>query len=111
MFAFKGILHLLYGRNFRIQLILFAMVTTFGVCVSFTLHEWLVVLLTSGCVLTAEGFNTAIEELCDLYSTDKNSKIARIKDISAGAVFILSIFSLIIGLLLVLKYFFNEPGI
>ncbi|MCE2711939.1 MAG: diacylglycerol kinase family protein [Cryomorphaceae bacterium] len=111
LFAFKGIKHLLQGRNFKIHLFLFATICIFGVLVSFTLIEWLLVLLTSGCVLAAEGINTAIEELCNLYSTENNTKIARIKDISAGAVLILSAFALIIGLLLLFKYFFTEPGI
>lgn len=111
LFAIKGIKHLLQGRNFKIQLFLFALICIFGGLVAFTLIEWLLVLLTSACVLTAEGLNTSIEELCNLYSTENNTKIARIKDIAAGAVLILSTFALIIGLLLLFKYFFKLLGI
>jgi diacylglycerol kinase len=107
IFAIDGIKLLFKGYNFKIQILLFILISVFGLFVSFTAQEWMLVLLTSGCVLAAEGFNTAIEELCNLYSTDTNSNIRRIKDISAGAVLILSVFSFFIGLLLIWKYFFN----
>lgn len=39
-----------------------------------------------GLILTAEGLNTAIEEIADFIHPDFHKKIGKIKDISAGAV-------------------------
>lgn len=71
----------------------------------FTRIEWLILLLTISAVIFGELLNTAIEELCDLYSLDHNSKIKKIKDISAGFVLVVSISSLIIGFILFWPYF------
>lgn len=52
------------------------------------LHQWLDVLLivtSTGLVLVAEMFNSAIEGLCDFIETNENHKIKVIKDISAAA--------------------------
>lgn len=52
------------------------------------LHQWLDVLLiitSTGLVLVAEMFNSAIEGLCDFIETNENHKVKVIKDISAAA--------------------------
>ena len=47
-----------------------------------------------------EIINTAIEKICNIISTDKNPLIKQIKDISAFAVLVQAIASLIIALIL-----------
>ena len=63
-------------------------------------QEWALLLLVVGFVWTAEIFNTAIEELVDLVSTEKNPTAKRIKDISAGAVMISALVAVLVGLLI-----------
>ena len=46
--------------------------------------------------------NTAIENLCDLYTTEYNEKIKIIKDIGAGAVTLAAIASVCVGLIMFL---------
>jgi diacylglycerol kinase (ATP) len=60
---------------------------TVGVCLVF--HHWidvLVILVATGLMLTAELFNTAIEELCDFVEPDQDVRIGAIKDVSSAAV-------------------------
>jgi diacylglycerol kinase (ATP) len=60
---------------------------TLGVCLVF--HHWLdvlVILVATGLMLTAELFNTAIEELCDFIKPDEDVRIGAIKDVSSAAV-------------------------
>lgn len=55
-------------------------------------------------VLIAETVNTAIENLCDLYSEDYHSKIKKIKDVAAGSVLIASIAAVVIGAIVFIPY-------
>ncbi len=62
--------------------------------------EWMILLLTVGLVWAAEIFNTAIEVAVDVASPDYDPKAKIIKDISAGAVLVSVIISILVGLLL-----------
>jgi diacylglycerol kinase (ATP) len=53
-------------------------------------------------VLGIEGMNTAVEKLSDFVQPEFDVKIGFIKDISAGAVMLVSIASTIIGLIIYL---------
>ena len=48
-------------------------------------------------VITAEGLNTAIEEMANFIHPTQNPKIGIIKDIAAGAVFFAAITAVVIG--------------
>lgn len=75
-----------------------------GILFKITHLEWLVILLTSALVMGLEALNTAIEKLCDLYSTETNDQIKNIKDIAAAAVLICAIFSVGIAVLIFMPY-------
>lgn len=62
--------------------------------------EWILLILVVGFVWVAEIFNTLIEELVDLVSSEKTPKAKRIKDISAGAVLVSVIVSILVGILI-----------
>ena len=51
-------------------------------------------------VLAAEGVNSAIEALCDKVSPEYDEAIKHTKDLAAGAVLILAVMSIIVGLLI-----------
>mgnify|MGYP000269010088 CR=1 FL=1 len=61
--------------------------------------EWIAVILCIGAVLAAEGVNSAIEALCDKVSPEYDEAIKHTKDL-AGAVLILAVMSVIVGLLI-----------
>lgn len=90
------------GRNFRIQCIVTCMVLILSMFFQLSVLEWMVVLLCIALVLSAEMFNTAIEKLTDEVFTGWDAKAGFIKDVAAGAVLVLSIFSAIIGMLIFL---------
>jgi len=62
--------------------------------------EWVILLLTVGMVWVSEIFNTAIEIAVDVVSPEFDPKAKIIKDISAGAVLISVLVSILVGLLI-----------
>ncbi len=62
--------------------------------------EWVAVVLCIGAVFAAEGFNSAIEALCDRVSPEYDEAIKHAKDLAAGAVLIFAIMSVVVGLLI-----------
>lgn len=87
-------------RNFRIQFILFLAAVALGIYFNISELEWLSILIISALILSLELFNSAIEKLCDLYSTKHDLQIKWIKDVSAGAVLISCLISIGIGLII-----------
>jgi diacylglycerol kinase len=66
--------------------------------------DWLWIVFCIGMVVSIEHINSAIEELADFVEPQYSEHIKRIKDFSSAAVFILSITSTVIGLVILLKY-------
>ena len=69
--------------------------------------EWIILLITVGLVWAAEIFNTAIEITVDFISPDYDPKAKIIKDISAGAVLISVMVSILVGLLVFGPHLWN----
>jgi len=69
--------------------------------------EWVILLLTVGLVWTAEIFNTAVEIAVDVISPDYDPKAKIIKDISAGAVLVSVMVSIMVGLLVFGPHLWN----
>lgn len=64
------------------------------------------ILTVSFGVLAAEIFNTAIEKICDLIHPEFDERIRFIKDVSAGAVLLMAIVSVAVGVFVYWKYIF-----
>jgi diacylglycerol kinase (ATP) len=62
--------------------------------------EWILQILAIGLVLGIEGLNTAVEKIADFIQPEFDEKIGFIKDISAGAVMLVSIAASVIGLII-----------
>ena len=108
LFALNGIAVCLgKERNFIIQTaIAFAGVAAgFYFQISFT--EWGILLLCFSMVLCLEMVNSAIEQICNFMHKDHHPAIGKIKDISAGAVLVASIFSSIIGCIIFIPKLFT----
>ena len=93
-------------RNFQLEV--FALIINLFLIVYFKLNSTDVALILLVCflVLIAETINTAIEKICDFVEPNFNKKIGLIKDISAGAVILATLLSIITGILVYSKYFF-----
>jgi undecaprenol kinase/diacylglycerol kinase (ATP) len=85
--------------NSRIQAAVAFMVIAAGFFFDVTPSEWIALLFAIGLVIAMELLNSAIENLSDLVSPDKNSFIKKAKDQAAAAVLISAIISLAIGLI------------
>ena len=97
-FALKGMFLLLRTEaSIKVQFVIALFVTGAGFYFNISAIEWSIQLLAIGLVMGIEGINTAIEKLADYVQPEYDKKIGLIKDISAGAVMIVSILASIIG--------------
>jgi undecaprenol kinase len=87
--------------NFRIQLIAFLSVVIVLAIVKIEPIWWALVLLTSGSVLAAELFNTALEHLADHLHPETHPQIKIVKDCAAAAVLLMSGAAVAVGVALI----------
>ena len=100
-YAFCGIVHCIKNeRNMRFHTVAALYVLVFARFFDFSREDYILLLLTIGGVLSAEMFNTAIEELCNKVSSEYHPLIKFSKDCAAGAVLVLAIFAAVSGFIL-----------
>lgn len=100
-FAAEGLVHVFQSQpNFRVHLAVAAAVGLVGLWLRLPVPSWAILALTIGGVLVTEIFNTAAETLVDLVSPDYHPAAKRVKDLSAGAVLVAAIVSIVVGLLI-----------
>lgn len=100
-YASKGIQKVFGSEpNMRIHITMAILVTICGFSFSISHTEWMFCVLSFGLVIGAEMINTAIENIVDLVSPEKNKLAGYAKDIAAGAVLICAIASVIVGLII-----------
>ena len=100
-YAFHGIFLLISREhNAWIHCAVTVCVIVAGGLLGLSTFEWIAVILCIGAVLAAEGVNSAIEALCDKVSPEYDEAIKHTKDLAAGAVLILAVMSVIVGLLI-----------
>ena len=87
-------------RNLQIHIAIMFLVIIFGIILKISVVEWFVCLLLFGGVISLEMINTAIETTVDLITMERNPKAKLAKDASAGAVLVMAIVSVIIGLII-----------
>ncbi|WP_343679511.1 diacylglycerol kinase [Chryseobacterium arthrosphaerae] len=106
--AFRGVFAMIKTeRNFQIELTAFFINLFLIFYFNLSGTDAALILLVSAAVLSAEIFNTAIEKICDLIQPDFDPRIGFIKDISAGAVILMTIAAVIIGVIIYPKYIFS----
>ena len=104
--AFEGIFHAFNKeRNMRIHgvsgLIVLAIAAYFHV----RLYDWIILIFLIAMVISLELVNTAIERVVDLVSPEDHPLAKFAKDTAAGAVLVMVIASVVIGLCVFIKYF------
>jgi undecaprenol kinase len=99
-YAAAGIRACLHEQNFKFHLFAGTLVIMLGVITGLTNTEWAVLLIVIALVLVAEMFNTAIEKVVDLVSPNYHPLAKAAKDIAAGAVLVIAVMSVIIGILI-----------
>jgi len=105
-FAIKGAWFLLKSEvSLQVQAIIAVLISIAGFYFNISPTEWILQTLTIALVISAEGFNTAIEELADFIQPNQDPKIGFIKDIAAGAVFFTAIAALIVACIIYIPKF------
>lgn len=94
-------------KNFQLEV--FALLINLFLIVYFKLNasDAALILLVCFLVLIAETINTAIEKICDFVEPNFDKKIGLVKDIAAGAVILATLLSILVGILVYSKYFFE----
>lgn len=101
--AFAG-LRILFKEehNARVHLVITLLVLLLGVFFALSITEWIIIVLTIGFVFVTETLNTAIEDIADFISPQRDDRIKRIKDLGAAAVLTAAITAVVVGILIFL---------
>jgi len=104
-YAFEGLKPVLKGqKNMHIHILAAFVVIGAGVYFDITSSEWVAITCVIGFVWVCEFFNSAIETLANVVSSDYNKHIKQVKDISAAAVLISAITAVVVGVIVFWKY-------
>lgn len=99
--AFSGIIDLLKNeRNSRFHLVATILVIIVSTILQISPMEWLFITLAIFLVWISEAFNTSLEKLFDLVEPGENGLVKTGKDISAAAVLLTAILSVLIGFII-----------
>ena len=110
-YAIEGIFYMLATqRNARIEAVIGVIIVAVATWLHVTPTQWAILILTIGVVLAAEAMNTAIERMTDLLSPEKQASAKHAKDAAAGAVLLVSLAAIgvgiaVLGPLLFAKFF------
>ena len=105
-FAAKGAFMLLRNEaSIQVQAVIAVLVTIAGFYFNLSSTEWIMQIFAIGLVMSAEGLNTAIEEMANFVHPDIHKKIGYIKDVAAGAVFFSALTAVVIGCFIYLPKF------
>lgn len=121
-YAFRGIAFgIINERNMRFHVSMFAYMMFFLLHYSFfevSKTQFAILLMMSSLVMAGELFNTGIERAADAATLEKNEFVKIAKDAAAGAVLVLAIFSVAVGIIILYQpsaftemfcYFKNNP--
>ena len=100
-YAFKGIVtSFKTERNMKIHILVMMLVIITGIIFKVSTLDWIILVIMFALVISAELFNTALETIVDMITMEKNEKAKIAKDVAAGAVLVLAIGSIIVGLII-----------
>ncbi len=97
--AWNGIRFLYNSQdNFRVHLFISLVVLILSIFLKISRFEWVIVLFVIGSVWILEAINTVFEKIFDLIESSYSQIVKIGKDVSAAAVLLSAIFSVLIGL-------------
>lgn len=94
-------------RNIRIQSAFAVIAVILGIFLRISLLEFGIITLVIFIVFISEFFNTAIENVVDMIVQDYDENAKNVKDISAAAVTISALMSIIVGIIIFLPKILN----
>jgi diacylglycerol kinase len=107
--ARKGMrLSLKSERNIRVHLLAGTLAIITGFCFHFSIAKFCILFMVIASVISAEMLNAAIEFTLDsIYHNRYSKMVGMAKDIAAGAVMVVTIAAIMVGVLLFVPPFFN----
>ena len=106
-YAFQGLYYAFTkDRSIRLQGIFGLIVILFGFLFHCSLNEWMLLIGAISLVWFSEIINSCIERCVDYISLEHTDQAKHIKDMAAGAVFIISVLAACIGLYVFLPKLF-----
>ena len=103
--AIHGIIYSLKNdKSILAHVVIAACVIFMGVFFVISNQDWLLIATAICAVIFAEMTNSAMEQLSDVVDANQNIMIKRVKDVMAGAVLMVCIYAVVIGI-----YVFYQP--
>ena len=97
--AWSGLVYMfLTQRNARLHLVGALAAIALATWLRIDSTRWAILLLTIGAVCAGETINTTVEALVDLLSPEWHERAKVAKDVSAGAVLLLAVTAVAVGL-------------
>ena len=96
--------------NFKKEIVIGIIALLLSYILKISRIEFIIILIMIALVLTSEIINTSIEKVVDLYTKDYSNLAKIAKDVSAGSVLVMSIFSLLVGVIIFLPKIINVLG-
>ena len=104
-FALHGLLAVFRAeQSFRLQTFAAVFVIVLAVVFGLRKEEWIILLFLIGAVLILELINSIFERVLDAFKPRLHPIVKDAKDMMAGAVFIMSLIALVVGLLIFWPY-------
>lgn len=106
-FALRGALLLIRTEaSIKVQVFIGLLMTAAGFFFEISNVEWILQIFAIAIVIGVEGMNTAVEKVADFIHPEFDHRIGFIKDIAAGAVMIVSIAAVVVGLIIYIPKIF-----
>lgn len=101
--ALEGWKRGLKERNLKIHLVITFFVLIASLILKISMLEFIIILILIALVISAELFNTAIEEVCDIITSKLKLQYGETtfpRDLAAGAVLVVASIAALVGLLI-----------
>ena len=96
-----------HENNFKREIVIGILVVITSLILKINLLEWVIVILLICFVLVSELINTALEKTVDLYTNKYNETAKIVKDVAGASVFVMCMFSAVIGVIIFLPKIIN----
>ena len=104
-YAWQGIKYSFkHNQNIKIHIAVAFIVLFLGLFLGLTKYEMFSIALLIVLVISSEMINTSIEEVVDLLVDEHNEHAKAAKDVGAGMVLLVSLFSVVIGIFIFLPH-------
>jgi len=102
-YALNGIFYALRTeRNVQIWFVVFVLTNSIAYWLNVSRNEAIIIFISMTLIGSVEYLNTAVEILADRVTKERDEQIKHVKDVAAGATFLVSTASLIVSLIILL---------